>query len=144
MIKILNFFVSIVVILSSVIRVDLGYGLNPTKKTVDLSDYKLVWSDEFSGNEIDRNKWNDSQNVSTVHWGAIRRGGYWHKDMISVHDAALHIETKYVNEEKARIMKVLETVQENHSIKDMQIEEISTEDVIKKIYEGGTEIEKSV
>lgn len=49
-----------------------------------------------------------------------------------------------VNEEKARIMKVLETVQETHSIKDMQIQEISTEDVIKKIYEGGTGIEKSV
>lgn len=42
-----------------------------------------------------------------------------------------------VNEEKARVMKVLETVQENHSIKDMQLEEISTEEVIKKIYEGG-------
>ena len=43
-----------------------------------------------------------------------------------------------VNEEKARVMKVLEAVQENHSIKDMQLEEISTEEVIKKIYEGGT------
>lgn len=42
-----------------------------------------------------------------------------------------------VNEEKARVMKVLEAVQENHSIKDMQLEEISTEEVIKKIYEGG-------
>lgn len=42
-----------------------------------------------------------------------------------------------INEEKARVMKVLEAVQENHSIKDMQLEEISTEEVIKKIYEGG-------
>ncbi len=42
-----------------------------------------------------------------------------------------------VNEEKNRIMKVLEAVQETHAIKDMQLKEISTEDVIKKIYEGG-------
>lgn len=49
-----------------------------------------------------------------------------------------------VNEEKARIMKVLEAVQEVLNVRDMQLEEISTEDVIKKIYEGGTGIEKSI
>ncbi len=48
-----------------------------------------------------------------------------------------------VNEEKVRIMKVLEAAQEIISVRDMQLEEISTEDVIKKIYEGGTGIEKS-
>ena len=47
-----------------------------------------------------------------------------------------------VNEEKVRVMKVLEAIQETHSVRDMQLEEISTEDVIKKIYEGGTGIEK--
>lgn len=49
-----------------------------------------------------------------------------------------------VNEEKHRIMKVLEVVQETHDIKDMQLKEISTEDVIKKIYEGGAGIEEQV
>lgn len=43
-----------------------------------------------------------------------------------------------VNEEKIRVMKVLEIIQESHRVRDMQLEEISTEDVIKKIYEGGT------
>ena len=43
-----------------------------------------------------------------------------------------------VNEEKSKVMKVLEAVQNNHKIKDMQLLEISTEEVIKKIYEGGT------
>lgn len=43
-----------------------------------------------------------------------------------------------VNEEKTRVIKVLERIQETHSVRDMQLEEISTEDVIKKIYEGGT------
>ena len=42
-----------------------------------------------------------------------------------------------VNEEKSKVIKVLEAVQEAHSIKDMQLQEISTEEVIKKIYEGG-------
>lgn len=42
-----------------------------------------------------------------------------------------------VNEEKSKMMKVLEAVQNNHKIKDMQLLEISTEEVIKKIYEGG-------
>lgn len=40
-----------------------------------------------------------------------------------------------VNEEKVRVMKVLEQVQEILNVRDMQLEEISTEDVIKKIYD---------
>lgn len=47
-----------------------------------------------------------------------------------------------VNEEKISVMKVIEKIQENHRVKDLQLEEISTEDVIKKIYEGGTGFEK--
>ena len=43
-----------------------------------------------------------------------------------------------VNEEKTRVMEVLSAIQETHTVRDMQLEEISTEDVIKKIYEGGT------
>jgi len=41
-----------------------------------------------------------------------------------------------VNEEKIKILDVLSKIQQNHSVKDMQLEEISTEEVIKKIYEG--------
>ncbi|MBO4396327.1 MAG: ATP-binding cassette domain-containing protein [Eubacterium sp.] len=40
-----------------------------------------------------------------------------------------------VNEEKAKVMEVLNRLQETYDIRDMQLEEISTEDVIKKIYE---------
>ena len=46
-----------------------------------------------------------------------------------------------VNEEKVCVMKVLEMIQESHNVRDMQLEEISTEEVIKKIYEGGTGID---
>ncbi len=99
--KFLNFLITILVVISSIFRIDLGYGMNPKNKEVDLSKYELVWSDEFDGNELDHNKWNDNQNVNTLHWGAVRNGGYWHKDMIAVEDGALHIKTRYVDEEQA-------------------------------------------
>lgn len=44
-----------------------------------------------------------------------------------------------VNEEKAKVMDVLGQLQKLYRIKDMQLEEISTEDVIKKIYEEGVQ-----
>ena len=101
LLKIANFFITAVIILSSIFRWDMGLGLNPKFKEADLSDYKLVWSDDFDGEELDRDKWNDNQNVDTLHWGAVRKGGYWHKDMISVHDGALHIGVKYLDENQA-------------------------------------------
>ena len=100
-VSILNKIIAVIVLISSLLRIDLGFGLNPTKKTVDLAGYELVWQDEFDGTELDRSKWNDSQNVDTIHWGAVRNGGYWHEDMISVSDGNLHIRTKYLDEETA-------------------------------------------
>ena len=44
-----------------------------------------------------------------------------------------------VDEEKAKVMEVLHQLQKSHEIRDMQLEEISTEEVIKKIYEEGVE-----
>ncbi|MBR5722160.1 MAG: ATP-binding cassette domain-containing protein [Oscillospiraceae bacterium] len=44
-----------------------------------------------------------------------------------------------VDEEKQRVMDVLTQLQKDYRIRDMQLEEISTEDVIKKIYEEGVE-----
>lgn len=42
-----------------------------------------------------------------------------------------------VNEEKGSVMEVLGTIQKSHDIRDMKLEEISTEEVIRKIYEEG-------
>lgn len=42
-----------------------------------------------------------------------------------------------VDEEKSKVIDVLGQLQKTHKIKDMQLEEISTEEVIKKIYEEG-------
>lgn len=44
-----------------------------------------------------------------------------------------------VDEEKSKVMEVLNQLQRSHDIRDMQLEEISTEEVIKKIYEEGVE-----
>lgn len=44
-----------------------------------------------------------------------------------------------VDEDKSGIMDVLAGLQKNHSIRDMKLEEISSEDVIKKIYEEGVQ-----
>lgn len=44
-----------------------------------------------------------------------------------------------VNEEKSTVMKVLNQLQNTYKIRDVQLEEISTEEVIKKIYEEGVE-----
>jgi ABC-2 type transport system ATP-binding protein len=42
-----------------------------------------------------------------------------------------------INEEEATMMQVMNYIQEERKIYDLQLQEISTEDVIKKIYEGG-------
>ena len=42
-----------------------------------------------------------------------------------------------VDEEKAKVIDVLAKLQKTHRIRDMQLMEISTEEVIRKIYEGG-------
>ncbi len=44
-----------------------------------------------------------------------------------------------VDEEKAKVMEVLSQLQKSYDIRDMQLEEISTEEVIKKIYEEGVQ-----
>ena len=44
-----------------------------------------------------------------------------------------------VDEAKITVMEVLTKLQKERRVRDMQLEEISTEDVIKKIYEEGVE-----
>ncbi len=44
-----------------------------------------------------------------------------------------------INEDETPLMEILKTIQSNYQIFDMKLEEISTESVIKKIYEGGIE-----
>ena len=68
-----------------------------------------------------------------------------HAEQIGKHlpDCAVSADDEWisvlVNEEKQRVMDVLTQLQKEYRIRDMQLEEISTEDVIKKIYEEGVE-----
>lgn len=65
----------------------------PYKTGLDMSKYKLTWSDEFDGDSLDFSIWdghffNRGQTI-------IRRGGYWNTDLCSVRDGNLHIATEY-------------------------------------------------
>ena len=44
-----------------------------------------------------------------------------------------------VDEDKRKVIDVLSDLQKSYSVRDMQLEEISTEEVIKKIYEEGVQ-----
>lgn len=65
------------------------------------------------------------------------------KNELDRFSAAVSVDNEWisvlVNEEKAKVMEVLGEIQKSHDIRDMKLEEISTEDVIKKIYEEGVE-----
>lgn len=56
---------------------------------------------------------------------------------------AVSVEEKWIqillNEEEVRMMKVVNCIQDNRRIVDMNLQEITTESVIRKIYEGGVE-----
>ncbi len=42
-----------------------------------------------------------------------------------------------IDEKETDVMHVMQEMQKEHRIKDIQLQEISTEEVIRKIYEGG-------
>ncbi len=70
----------------------------PSGQDLQLDErFELVWQDEFEGDSLDTTKWDDNQSVDTLHWGPVRKGGYWHKDMIDVRDGNLVISTEYKN-----------------------------------------------
>lgn len=62
------------------------------RKQIDLSQFTLVWNDEFDGDALDRDKWGYEW------WITARKGGYWHEDMVSVEDGDLVIRTEYKEE----------------------------------------------
>ena len=47
-------------------------------------------------------------------------------------------EERLIDEKETDVMSVIAETQAKHKIKDIQLQEISTEEVIKKIYEGGS------
>ncbi len=97
--RIIKIIVSILMIISPSLPVALSLPQIPSGRDLELDErFELVWSDEFSGDEIDTTKWDTRQSVPTLHWGAVRQGGYWHSDMLSQHDGNLVITTKYIEQ----------------------------------------------
>lgn len=98
-VKILKFFVAILMFISPNLPHLLDLPAIPRGQELKLDErFELVWQDEFEGEELDRTKWDDNQTVDTLHWGPVRKGGYWHKDMIEVRDGNLVIKTEYKEE----------------------------------------------
>lgn len=87
--------ISVLIALAAILNVNIGLPIKPTGQELDLTQFTLVWEDNFEGNEIDPQKWDTAQFVDGLHWGAIRRGGYWHSDMAFVSDNTLKIRTEY-------------------------------------------------
>lgn len=69
----------------------LSLGNKPKKGEVDMNKFQLVWSDEFEGTALDTSKW------SYEWWVTMRKGGYWHEDMVSVRDGNLVIKAEYID-----------------------------------------------
>ncbi|MCR5041289.1 MAG: family 16 glycosylhydrolase [Clostridia bacterium] len=60
------------------------------------SSLELIWSDEFDGDLLDTQKWEGHYCGNGE--PSVRRGSYWHTDMATVQDGALHIRTEYCPE----------------------------------------------
>jgi ABC-2 type transport system ATP-binding protein len=63
-------------------------------------------------------------------------------DEITYENVTIDTEEGWVNittkEDENPVMEILQTLQKNHKISDIRIEEITTEEIIKKIYAGDT------
>ena len=99
MARIIRIIVAILTLISPSLPHSLTLPAIPRGQDLNLEErFKLVWEDNFDGDKLDTTKWDDNQSVDTLHWGPIRKGGYWHKDMIEVRDGNLIISTEYKSE----------------------------------------------
>ena len=97
MTKLISILVSFLMFISPELPALLDLPYIPSGQELNLEErFELVQEDDFNGDSLDTTKWNDNQSVDTLHWGPIRKGGYWHKDMISVKDGNLVISTRYI------------------------------------------------
>ncbi len=93
MTKVISFFGSILFFFASMFPfLFSNFPKTPSGQKVDMTKFELTWKDEFDGDTLDRTKWD------THDWLKMRKGGYWNKEMVSVHDGNLDIATKYVKD----------------------------------------------
>lgn len=86
--RIIAFFVAIINFFAGVF----GMPKLSNGERIDMSKFEEqpVFVDEFEGDSLDLSKWT-AMNYT-------RRGGYWDKDLIEVHDGNLYIKTKYIEQ----------------------------------------------
>ncbi len=90
----MGFFERIVAFFMSVITFFFGlFGISLEKAEVDMEKFTISWYDEFEGDTLDGTKWKYLYTESGKAF--LRKGGYWHKDMVTVKDGCLHISTKH-------------------------------------------------
>ena len=90
--RILSLIIALLTLLSPALPQKLTLGKQPGDATVDMSQFELVWNDEFDGDKLDTTKW------GYTWWETMRKGGYWHEDMVSVRNGSLMISTQYFDE----------------------------------------------
>ena len=90
--KLLSWVIALLTLLSPALPQKLTLGKLPDEAKVDMSKFQLVWSDEFDGDKLDRSKW------GYTWWETMRKGGYWHEDMVKVENGNLVISTQYFDE----------------------------------------------
>ncbi len=91
--KLLRIIVSILMIFSPTLPHVFDLPAIPSGQDLNLDErFELTWSDEFDGDELDRSVW------QTEWWVTMRKGGYWHEDMVDVKDGNLIITTAYFDE----------------------------------------------
>lgn len=86
--------IALVTLISPSLLSTLDLGKVPDGPTVDMSKFDPVpvWEDNFDGTELDKSKW------GYTWWETMRKGGYWHEDMVSVRDGNLVISAQYLKE----------------------------------------------
>ncbi len=91
--KIIRALVSVLMVISPTLPHLFGLPAIPSGQELELDErFELVWQDEFDGDTLDKTKW------TTEWWVTMRKGGYWHDDMVSVSDGNLIITTAYFEE----------------------------------------------
>ena len=84
--KFLNFMIAFVNVILMIFNTS---SVNKKPQTLDISDYELVFADEFDGDSLDTSKWRQHDG------GGVRKGGYWTLDQARVEDGNLIITTQY-------------------------------------------------
>lgn len=88
--KIIRGLVAFLMLISPALPNKLGLPAIPSGQKLNLDDrFELVWSDEFTGDKLDKTKW------CFPWWITQRKGGFWHEDMVRVEGGNLIISTDY-------------------------------------------------